>query len=267
VRRVSQPSKRDGGVSYAWIANTRVSLPTVLVIVAVVGAGAFAAGQSMSSLSSPPLSLVTTPMGMPQSEEMSEGNELQQSERPSMMGAGAPPAGELPAGHPPIGPMDPARAQMEPPGSPATAAEPPLEWKAPARWQLVPSASTMRLATYRVPHAPGDAVDAELSIMQAGGTVEANADRWIGQFDASGQKGARRSTRKVGPLEITIVDVQGTYSGGMSKDSSAASGWALRGAIVSMPDMPCFFKLTGPAKTVSAASAEFDALVASLAPR
>jgi hypothetical protein len=243
----------------------RLSLPTVLVIVAVVGAGAFAAGQSMSSLSSPPLSLVTTPLGMPQNEEMSEGNDLPQSERPPTMGAGAAPAGDLPAGHPPIGSMDPARAQMGPLGS--AAAEPPLEWKAPARWQLVPNASTMRLATYRVPRAPGDAVDAELSIMQAGGTVEANADRWIGQFDASGQKTAKRSTRKVGPLEITIVDVQGTYSGGMSKDSSAASGWALRGAIVSMPDMPCFFKLTGPAKTVSAASAEFDALVASLAPR
>ena len=250
------------------MTNIRVSLPTVLVIVAIVGAGAFAAGQSLPQFVSPPLPLATTSMGTPQSEDPSESDDPQGFGRPATIGiggGGAFGAGELPPGHPPVDSMDKAGAQMDTLGS--SAAEPPLEWKAPARWQLVPNASTMRLATYRVPRAPGDPVDAELSIVQAGGTVEANADRWIGQFDASGQKTAKRGIRKVGPLEITIVEVQGNYSGGMGKDSSPASGWALHGAIVSMPGMPCFFKLTGPAKTVLAASAEFDTLVESLAPR
>jgi hypothetical protein len=151
-------------------------------------------------------------------------------------------------------------------GAPA-AGERPVDWQVPPRWQAVANASTMRIATYRIPRAPGDPDDAELSITQAGGSVEANAERWIGQFDSAGQKTAKRSPRKVGPLDVTLVEVEGNYSGGMGKDSSPRSGWALLGAIVSLPQMPLFLKLTGPAKTVRAARAEFDALIGSLAPR
>ncbi len=61
-----------------------------------------------------------------------------------------------------------------------------------------------------------------------------------------------------------MVEVQGGYSGGMVKDASTTSGWGLLGAIVSTPGMPHFFKLTGPAKSVSAARDEFDAMMASV---
>lgn len=222
----------------------RLSLPTVGVLVAVVGAGAFAAGHSMSpdspsSFSSPPPSPAAMPM------DMNEGTE------------------QLPPGHPPIDSIEQGGAPMAALEAPP-AGQTPLEWKAPARWQLVPNASTMRLATYRVPRAAGDADDAELSITQAGGSVDANAERWLGQFDAASRKTANRSTRKVAALEVTIVWVQGNYSAGMSMDSSSRSGWALLGAIVATPGMPHFFKLTGPAKSVAAARAEFDAMIASL---
>ena len=170
--------------------------------------------------------------------------------------------------------MDMAGAQMAPGDSPA-AAPSSLEWKAPARWQSVPNTSTMRLATYRVPRAPGDSEDAELAITQAGGSVEANAVRWIGQFDAAGQKTAKRSTRKVGALEIAIVEAQGNYADGMGMGmgtephagSGSGSGRALLGAIISTPGTPHFLKLTGPAKSVLAARAEFDAMIASLVQR
>jgi hypothetical protein len=145
---------------------------------------------------------------------------------------------------------DPGAAAAEP-------AETPLSWKAPKRWEKVPNASTMRLATYRVPP------DAEMTVTQAGGTVDANADRWIGQFDEASRKGARRTTRKVHDLDVTIVEVSGHYSGGMSADGGGA-GIALVGVIVATPGMPHFFKLTGPAKTVAAARAEVDELVGSL---
>jgi len=125
----------------------------------------------------------------------------------------------------------------------------------------------MRLATYTVPRAPGDAIDAELSITRAGGSVDANADRWIGQFDAAGQQAAKKTSRKVGTLDVLVVEVQGTYSGGMGRDSTPQAGWALLGAIASTPDMPHFFKLTGPAKSVLAARKEFDALIGSLVQR
>jgi hypothetical protein len=123
----------------------------------------------------------------------------------------------------------------------------------------------MRLATYKIPRVQGDPADPELSIVAAGGSVEANADRWVGQFDAEGQKTAKRSTRKVGALDVTIVDVQGTFSGGMGPAAGPSADWALLGAIVPAADTLYFFKLTGPAKSVAAARAEFDAFANHLA--
>jgi hypothetical protein len=193
---------------------------------------------------------------------------------PATGGMGAT-GGDLPSGHPAVtgaelgaaGAAGAMGAMGGRGGDGGAAAEGALTWKAPARWQSVPNTSSMRLATYRVPHAPGDAEDGDLSVMQAGGSVDANVQRWIGQFDAEGQKTAKRSTKKVSGLEVTILEVEGTYAGGMGKDRGDASGWALLGAVVATPGMPHFFKLTGPAKSVKAARAEFDQLVATFAAR
>ncbi|MDP8998735.1 MAG: hypothetical protein M3O46_01340, partial [Myxococcota bacterium] len=180
-------------------------------------------------------------------------------------GGGGVAGGELPVGHPRVDPMGSADSEMAAP-EPPPAAQTPLQWQMPARWQIVPNATRFRLATYRVPHAAGDAEDAELSVTRAGGSVDANAERWIGQFDASAQKTAKRVLRVVGGLQVTIVDVHGNYTAGMGNDASR-SGWALVGAIVSTPGLPHFFKLTGPAKTVLAARGEFNAMIATLVQR
>ncbi len=243
----------------------RLSVPTLLMLVAVVGAAAFAAGRSMPS--DPGASVAkSTPRAAEPTTEESRDPVPPGHTAPAR--AGSAPA-DLPAGHPPI---DPAAPSGVDPGAGARPTdirgpEAALTWKAPPRWQLVPSASAMRIATYRIPRASGDGADPELSIIRAGGTVDANADRWVGQFDAAAQKTAKRSTRKVGNLDVTIVEVKGTYSGGMTQEPTPSSDWALVGAIVSTPETPHFFKLTGPAKSVAAARGEFDALVASLAPR
>jgi hypothetical protein len=228
----------------------RVGLPTAVLIAAVVGAGGFAAGRSMPAETAPTemaINTLHTVQGPAAAADSTEGDQGPEPET-------------LPPGHPAIGAMGQTSAVDEAPAG----ARSTLEWKAPARWQLVPNASTMRLATYRVPRAPGDTVDAELSVTQAGGSAEANAQRWIGQFDQTGQKPARQTTRKVGSLDVLVVEVQGTFSGGMGSDGKAQPGWALLGAIVSSPGLPHFFKLTGPAKTVLAARAEFDAMLATL---
>lgn len=136
-----------------------------------------------------------------------------------------------------------------------------LTWTAPARWQKVPHASTMRIATYRIPHADGDAEDAELSVTRAGGDTEANIVRWLGQFDEAGSKAAKRSRRVVAGLEVEVVEVHGRYVG---MGSEPQTGFALLGAIVKTPGTSHFFKLTGPQKTVAVARAEFDALLSSV---
>jgi hypothetical protein len=235
----------------------RINLPTLVLLLAVTGGGAFAAGHALPSGSAE--SIATRQVGelRPQ-EESDQGENL------------------LPPGHPPIDDQTPIQSGaagmavgLAPggPDEPAPTDDDSLAWKAPARWQLVPNTSTMRLATYRVPHAPGDATDAELSVTRVGGSADANIDRWIHQFDEAGQKTAKRTLRMVGLADVAIVEVQGTYSGGMGNGAAARSGWALLGAVVATPGMPFFFKLTGPVKSVLAARGEFDALLGSLARR
>jgi hypothetical protein len=219
----------------------------VILLVAVVGAGAFAAGRSMPAASPP---TVMQP-AFAATERSSEADRDQDQD---------PDPETLPPGHPAVGGMGQTGTTDEAPAAARSA----LEWKAPTQWQLVPSASAMRIATYRVPRAPGDTADGELSIAQAGGSPEANAARWIGQFDQTGQKTSRQTTRKVGSLDVLVVEVQGTFSGGMGGDGKPQPGWALLGAIVPTQGLPHFFKLTGPAKTVLAARGEFDAMMGTL---
>lgn len=145
-----------------------------------------------------------------------------------------------------------------------------IAWDAPATWQKDETPRPMRRATYKIPRASGDAEDAELSISQAGGTVDMNVNRWIGQFETSGPDATKRSERKVGDLKVTMLEVKGTFTGGGMPGGPAAAAkanFALLGAIVETAGSPWFFKLTGPEKTVEAAKADFERFVDSIRPK
>jgi hypothetical protein len=154
------------------------------------------------------------------------------------------------------------------PASSAHAAAPSageVGWEAPAGWQKAENPSPMRKATYKIPHAPGDTEDAELSVSQAGGSVDLNVKRWAGQFEVKPED-VKRTDRSAGGLKITVVELKGTFTGMAMPGAAGAGpkpGFALLGAIVETTT-PTFFKLTGPEKTVMAARADFDKLVSSL---
>lgn len=242
--------------------EVKLSVPTMVIIAAIVGAGAFAAGRATSPAPSASHAVAADPASeAPRAADPGQGA--------GQLPPGHPPMGgnDMPSGHPPVNGGAELTAAMAAAGRADGGTEGSLSWKAPAKWQAVPSTSTMRLATYRITHLPGDDEDPEMSVMQAGGSVDANVQRWIGQFDAEGQKTAKRTTKKVGNLDVTIVEIEGTFVGGMGmgKDRGEEKNWVLLGAIVATPGMPHFFKLTGPAKTVKASRPEFDALVSSFA--
>jgi hypothetical protein len=134
-----------------------------------------------------------------------------------------------------------------------------IKWQAPSRWASAPNPSSLRIATYRVPHAAPDAEDGDLSVARAGGDVEANIERWLDQLGGGGR--ATRTERTVAGLRVHVVEADGTYAG---MGAQPRTGWALLGAVVETPGEPYFFKLTGPARTVHAARADFDALLASI---
>lgn len=146
-----------------------------------------------------------------------------------------------------------------------------LHWTAPAGWKAGPS-QIMRAATYAVAAAPGDTAPAECVVYffgaGQGGTVEANIERWKGQFTSSGKPAPaivfRRTARGV---TMTTVDVAGEYSGlgGPMAASKPVPGYRLLGAIVEGPDGNIFVKFTGPAKTIAANKAKYDQFLASFA--
>jgi hypothetical protein len=168
---------------------------------------------------------------------------------------------ELPPGHPSIGdrstPLGPAEGETDAP--------PAVVWKVPATWKVVPNPNAMRLATYHVPAATGAADEAEMSVSRAGGSTDANIERWIGQFADAGQ--ASRGEKEIRGLKVSLVEVSGTYQGGMSGSApTSRRGWTLKGAVVEAEDGAYFFKLTGPTASVRAAHRDFDALVQSMSP-
>jgi hypothetical protein len=236
--------------------SAQFGVSTVLVVAAVAAAAAFAVGRSgaFGGHSGEAIAVEAPARG---ADGVALGD-------PSALPPGHPPVpsgmttDSLPPGHPPL--AGEGSAATPPPASKAT-----LVWTAPARWQKVPHPSSMRLATYRIPKADGDPEDPELSVTQAGGSIDANAERWLGQFGAEGAKTGQRSTKKVGSFDVTIVEVYGRYDGGMGNAAKEQERWGMLGAIVPTGDMPHFFKMTGPEKSVRAAKADFEALIGSVA--
>jgi hypothetical protein len=144
-----------------------------------------------------------------------------------------------------------------------------VRWTRPSGWKAE-AERPMRLATYTL--APGGECAVYFFGAGQGGSVEANLDRWIGQFlqaDGKPSKAAAKIAKQtIHSWPVTTVDVSGAYTGmggPMAKsDSPAMPGFRMLAAIVEGPQGSVFFKFTGPSKTVAANQAAFDQMLASL---
>jgi hypothetical protein len=144
-----------------------------------------------------------------------------------------------------------------------------IHWSIPKRW-TEQGQRPMRVATYTIPAAEGDAETGECAVFyfgnDQGGTVDQNIERWIGQFETGGVPA--RTRKDVNGMKVTLVQVAGAYlapAGPMMQSSGKKENFRLLGAIVEGPEGSVFYKFTGPAKTVSGAEGEFSAMVESLA--
>jgi hypothetical protein len=141
-----------------------------------------------------------------------------------------------------------------------------VKWKAPAAWKSQ-GERPMRAATYAAPAAPGDSEPGEVAVFYfgpgQGGGVQANLERWEGQF-AQKSGPAKTSKSTVQGMTVTSIDVSGTYAasaGPMSPTKVNKPGFRMLGAIVEAPQGAVFFKFTGPAKTVAAHEAAFQGMI------
>lgn len=145
-----------------------------------------------------------------------------------------------------------------------------LTWTAPKPFVARTPKSSMRAAEYGI---EGDA-QSELTVFyfgaDQGGGVEANMNRWLGQFkQADGSDAvAKRSERTVNNMSVATIETTGTYGGGMAAPGApppaAIEDAALLGAIAKGPEGSVFFKLVGPRASLDGARPAFDQLLESL---
>ena len=139
-----------------------------------------------------------------------------------------------------------------------------LKSAVPTDWKQEEVSSKFRTHHFRIPHVADDKTDAEMFIFffgaGSGGSADANIKRWKGFFVPPEGKQiddvAKVDSFKVGNVNVTYLDVEGTYKFKERPFDPAAKeelrpDHRLLGVVFESPNGPYFFRLVGPAKTVT----------------
>ena len=131
----------------------------------------------------------------------------------------------------------------------------------PTTWKQSPASNNLRTAQFAIPKVEGDRDDAELVVYffgGAGGGVNANLERWSGQFQPGGKKQKiYKGESKQG--EYYLLDITGVYNKPIgppiNRQTNPTPGYQMLAVVLMVKDKGNYFlKLTGPQKTVAAAS-------------
>lgn len=208
-------------------------------------------------------------------EDIAKGARLPQPGPPvTLASAGGASSGSAPAGTDALyesteskgygdAPADPTGASpAAAPGASGGVRFGPILATLPEGWRQVPPASSMRVAELRIAAEPGDPEEGSLAVFYFGpdaGGVQANLDRWIGQFslpDGSPASSAARTIQmQVAGMEVSLLQLKGTMAASQMPGAPATPerpDWQLLGVIAMSPEGPYFFKATGPARTMDA---------------
>jgi hypothetical protein len=141
---------------------------------------------------------------------------------------------------------------------------------APENWVPKPPAMQMIAQEFSVPAAEGDQQDGRVTVMVAGGSIEANLDRWMNQFaQPDGSKTSDRvkvEKKTVGGQEVHLADLSGTYhdSRGMMGPAVDRPDYRMLAAIIPTAEGNYFIKFYGPKKTVSQNENAFHTMIEGL---
>jgi hypothetical protein len=139
---------------------------------------------------------------------------------------------------------------------------------APEGWTRKEPKFRMIEHEFAVPASKGDSDEGRVTVMGAGGDIDANINRWINQFDQPDGSETKnlipeaKRTEKVGDLEIHCVDLTGNYHDMRPFDPTAKpvvkEKYRMLAAIIVAPKVGnYFFKFYGPRQTVTDHAEEF----------
>jgi len=151
-----------------------------------------------------------------------------------------------------------------------------LSLEAPAGWKRVQPKSGIVETEFASASAGDNVPPGRMTVMGAGGSVQANVDRWYGQFaqpDGSATKDkATTKTVKLAGCTVTMVDVSGTFKdtpGGPFAGGKTIErpDYKMLAAIVETPDAGShFLKFYGPAATVAKEADGFRKMIEGIVP-
>jgi hypothetical protein len=167
------------------------------------------------------------------------------------------------------------------PSAPAVAAEggdPVIKLADGKMWLRTPDTWTRKQPKSRIVEqefaiaaSEGDKADGRLTVMRAGGTIQANIDRWIGQFtqpDGKNTKDLAKTRQiKVAGQEVHMVDLSGTYKDQAGPFAPAVERpkYRMLGAIISVKDQGNYFiKFYGPQRTIADNERKFVTMIEGL---
>lgn len=133
----------------------------------------------------------------------------------------------------------------------------PYVFTVPEGWQSVPPANNMRAAELHVQ-------DAVAAFSMAGGSVDANINRWAGQFISpqGGSPEPKIDEIQVNGISVTLVELSGTYfDGAMTGQVTEKPDHTMLAAILPGPQMSVFIKFTGPTRTINEVRQQWMELV------
>ncbi|MCH2182191.1 MAG: hypothetical protein MK108_09320 [Mariniblastus sp.] len=144
-----------------------------------------------------------------------------------------------------------------------------MKMKAPSAWKKIKPKINFIEAEFQIPPTEGDENNGRLTIMGAGGSVQANIDRWIGQFKQSDGTSTRSKTKsekmEVNGMPVHMVDITGNYMDGMGGPfgpKTERENYRMLGAIIETAnDGRYFVKLYGPRKTIDKQAAQFKKMI------
>lgn len=140
----------------------------------------------------------------------------------------------------------------------------------PKDWQQKQPSVRIIAYEFAAPAAEGDNTDGRLTVMGAGGTIDANIERWYAQFtqpDGSNTADKAKVDKKaIAGQTVHTVDISGTYKDQRGPFAPAVerANYRMLGAIVETKDGNVFFKFYGPDKTIAKHADAFWGMINSL---
>ena len=143
-----------------------------------------------------------------------------------------------------------------------------ISLEVPAAWKRVKPRVNFIDYEFAAPAPEGEKVGARITVLGAGGSVQANIDRWKAQFSLAGRK-LKVEKRDIGGQEVHVVDLEGTYldrpAGRFALGKTTPrDNYRVLGAIIVTRFGRYYIKMVGPRKTVGAHEKAFRAVLDSL---